>query len=162
MSLQIAKFILDSYHKAIPEIAVWWFNVQRQLATTRCLESPLGGRRLFFGRLDDDTFREAYSHSAQSTVADLMNRALHLCEETFNENDCRVVLQVHDELVLEVRADSTTAQHYIQRLRNIMEYPMRFSGIAEPLVIPADISIGVNWYDQVKPDVFFNTELAKV
>lgn len=145
--LDMAKFVLDSYRRVIPEIPLWWTTIDNKLRQDRTLVNPLGARRMFFGRLDDqDTFREAYSWAAQSVVSGIINRAFNIAHETFNPNECIPILQVHDEIVFLCRKGFEYA--YEPRIRSIMEYPIKFHGVEEPMVIPADINYGHNWHDQ--------------
>jgi len=149
MPLETAKFILDSYRRIIPEIPIWWTTVDNKLRQNRTLINAMGRRRIFFGRLDDqDTFRAAYSDEAQSLVSGIINRAAVLANETFKRSECRLLLQVHDELVFGCKKELVNT--YTPRIRNLMEYPLLFPGVVEPLVIPADISMGDNWHDQQK------------
>ena len=62
---------------AFPGIPRWWGWTAEQLQTTRCLTTPFGRRRHFFGRPGDDTtLREAIAFLPQSTTADRMNLGL--------------------------------------------------------------------------------------
>jgi len=143
-----ADWALKRYRELVPEIPLWWEEVKRNLNATRTIQSPIGRRRLFLDRLDDELYRAAYSHSAQSIVADIINRAWTLSVETFNEAECYPCLQVHDELVFQCRTELVAG--YARRIRTLMEYPLVFPGVEQPLVIPADISWGPNWLDQTK------------
>lgn len=145
LPLQVARFVLDEYRKAIPEIPTWWETVKRCLLSTRTITNPFGRRRLFFGRCDDDMFRAGYSHSAQSIVADVINRAISLADEIFDPSEAQILLQVHDEILVQVK--ETLVRKYSELLRRLMEYPIYFEGVSEPLIIPADIKIGPNWLD---------------
>ena len=72
------KRMLESYHSGFPRIrAVFHKKIERWLMEKRCLENPFGRKRFFFGRLDDELFRKGYAQLPQSTVADLLNRALN-------------------------------------------------------------------------------------
>lgn len=149
MPVATARFVLGEYHRNIPEIErVFWKGIQLELAKTRTIVSPTGGKRIFFGRLDDATFRDAYSHFAQSIVGDIINRALHLFEEIADPTECRIHLQVHDELVFMCRRELGVLKRYIPMIKNLMEYPLLFPPIETPLVIPVEGSYGPNWYDQ--------------
>ena len=141
----VAKFILEEYRRAIPEIPEWWKTVDARLLSTRTLVNPFGRRRVFFGRADPDMFRAGYSHSAQSIVADVINRALSLADEIFNPEEAQILLQVHDEIVVQVK--KRFEAKYIKILKTLMEYPIQFEGVSEPLVIPADVKVGPNWLD---------------
>jgi len=149
MDIATARFVLGEYHRNIPEIErVFWKGIQLQLAKSRTITSPTGGKRIFFGRLDDSTFRDAYSHSAQSIVGDIINRALHLFEELASPDDCRIHLQVHDELIFMCRKELHVLKHYIPLIKNLMEYPLDIPPVKTPLVIPVEGTYGPNWFDQ--------------
>ena len=75
ISFQDAKRAIEAYRSNLPEVKVWWEQVQAEVSKTRSLTSPLGRKRHFFGRLDQDLFRSAYSFVPQATVADIINRA---------------------------------------------------------------------------------------
>lgn len=148
LPLDIAKFVLEEYRRAIPEIPKWWDTVDDEIRRTRTSTSPFGRRRLFLDRVDDDMFRSAYSSKAQSIVADVINRAAILADEFFDEKECPLLLQVHDELVFEV--DEDKVMEYALAVKQLMEFPLVFEGVEEPMLIPADVSYGKNWYDQKK------------
>jgi len=146
LDLATAKFVLDAYRQAIPEVPLWWTDVQRTITTTRTISNPLGRKRIFFGRFDDDTFRVAYSDSAQAIVSGVVNRAFVLAHLLFDESQCAPLLQVHDEIVFSGHRDSVST--FAPRIRALMEYPLDFDGVPTPLIIPADIGVGPNWFDQ--------------
>jgi DNA polymerase len=150
MPLETAKFILTRYRAAVPEVPLWWKEVQLKINTTRCIEGPLGRKRYFFGRFDDDTYREAYSHEAQHVVAQLINRAFSLANEIMPEQEAYPLLQAHDEIVVAARGepDSPQVLRYSILLKKLMEYPIQFPGVEQPLVIPAEVSVGKDWYNQ--------------
>lgn len=161
LDLAVARFVLAAYRKAIPEIPQWWQKVQNQLHTNRTIKGPLGASRFFFGRINDtsgETFRKAYAHSASHIVAGIINRAGSLAEDIFPPDECHVVLQVHDELVFQARRE--VYQSYIPRIKNLLEYPINFPNVPEPLIIPADVNVGLNWFDQMKPQKFLEMEQA--
>lgn len=148
--LPVARFVLSEYHKAVPEISqVYWKDIQREITSTRTLISPLGLRRIFFNRIEEnggaqqEIFRDAYNGFPQGVVADLINRAWHLLDRILPEPECHVLLQVHDELVFHCRND--VLWKWLPVIKRVMEYPMAFDGVP-PLVIPADISYGPTWY----------------
>jgi DNA polymerase I-like protein with 3'-5' exonuclease and polymerase domains len=148
LDIATAKFVLDAYRRAIPEIPLWWLDVDATVNATSVLTNPVGRRRMFFGRHDDDLFRSAYSFLPQSLVADIINRALHLSYYCFDLRQCSPVLQVHDELVF--RCKRELVHPYARKIRRLMEYPVKFPGVDVPLVVPADVSFGPNWFDQEK------------
>jgi len=145
-----AAFILQRYHSSIPEISMkFWPGVQAALRSNRTIVSVTGRRRIFLNRMDDSTFRAAYAHSAQCLVGDLINRAATLFELLYPPEECRILLQVHDELVFECKKGYESI--YIPRIKNLMEYELHFPSTPVPLKIPAEITVGPNWFDQKKP-----------
>jgi DNA polymerase I-like protein with 3'-5' exonuclease and polymerase domains len=68
------------------------------------------------------------------------------------ESEAYPLLQVHDEIVVHAKGepDSPQVQKYAELLKRVMEYPIHFPDVEQPLVIPAEVSVGKNWYDQKK------------
>lgn len=149
-----AKFIIDSYHASVPEVkSVYQTEIVQALMETRELVNPFGRRRQFYGRMDDDTFREAYSHYCQSTVADLILCAVNSiseCVDEMAELGFNLLLQVHDELVAE--CDEDKAEQGVMFMRKHMEREMVIPGAPCPLVIPCNTKIGINWFDMLPLD----------
>lgn len=144
-----AEYLLRRREQILPEVPGWWEKIKAQLNATRTTKNPLGRRRLWFGRLNDDMYRDAYSHEAQSTVADVLNRALLISEWIMPEDECHVLLQVHDELVFECKDEYRYYKRYGQIIKTVMEYPIQFPHEPTPLVMPCDQEKGPNWYDKV-------------
>ena len=144
--LEMARLVRSRYLAEIPEIPIWWQSVQSQLNQTRTLVSPFGRKRIFMDRLNEDLYRSAYSHECQCIVADLTSKAIVALEESLPDQDCRLLLQVHDEIVGEAR--ESLARDYAKIFKQKMEIPIQIHQDLPPLVIPAEVSIGPNWYDQ--------------
>lgn len=150
---QEAAFILNKWRQETPEIASrYWTKVRQCIESSRSVTNPLGRKRMFFDRINfppqslDQIFRDAYSHYAQSTVADLINRAFALMDHFFDPRECRLLLQVHDEIVMSCK--KSCVEKYINLTRKFMEYPLHFEGVETPLIIQAEITCGPNWFDQ--------------
>ncbi len=82
---RFAKHILEKRHEQLPGLRKWWESVEKQLHKTRTLTTCFGRRRLFFGRLDESTFRDAYSYEPQSTVGDVCNTIFRKLWKVFQE-----------------------------------------------------------------------------
>jgi len=75
----------------------------------------------------------------QGLASDIMKIAmLHVAQEFENNPDVRMLLQVHDEIILEVRED--LAEEVAQKIKTILE---KAYTLKVPLV--ANVSIGDNW-----------------
>jgi DNA polymerase-1 len=140
-----ATKVLESYHKLFPGIRRWHSELRRELAQTRILRTPLGRERQFWGRLDDDTFREAYAYRPQSTIPDITNHLmLHLLESRKQRAfDFRLLLQCHDSVLLEVPdcfvpviAKECIATEHWAPVINLA---------GGRLIIPTEVEVGRNW-----------------
>ena len=143
---QDAQAYLDSYFARYPQVAA----VQAQLiadARARGYAETLWGRRRPIADMEArlPTARAAAERLAlnspiQGSAADLIKRAMIVTDRRLREEGlpARLLLQVHDELVLEV-ADAAV-EHTIQVVREAME------GAAE-LAVPlkADAGHGIHW-----------------
>lgn len=140
---QDAKFIISRYHEAVPEVqAVYQSEIRAMIDESREIINPLGRRRIFFGLIDDELYRAAYSHYCQSTVADVINSAMIELEySTYEPPFVEVLLQVHDELVCQCPIEHAEAG--VAKIRKAMERPIIIEGRA--LTIPAEIKLGPSW-----------------
>lgn len=138
-----AKHILDIRSAAIPGLEKWWKIVEMIVRRTRTMTTCLGRRRIFFGRFDDVTFRDAVSFEPQTTVGDLCNMIFWKLDEQLDK-DCRLVLQVHDEVVVESPVDKV--ENVIELVKRVSQVPLWVCSDV-PLIIPIDISVGKNWKD---------------
>ncbi len=142
MDFRQAKLIIENYHHHVPEIrSVFQREIRQQILETRMLRNPFGRERLFFGRVDDEMYRKAYSHSCQSTIADLIYYAVVELDDLGVE----LLLQVHDELVLQCPVNDLDATCKI--VKRAMEREIKVPGVEAPLIIPVEIQVGDNWYD---------------
>lgn len=148
MDFQRSKYIIQSYHRHVPEVqGVYQREIREEVLTTKKVTNPFKRERVFLGRVDDDLFRKAYSHYCQSTVGDLINSALVDLDAEEN-SPVELLLQVHDEIV--AQAPKHQIDEACLRIKKAMERPLLFKGVEEPLVIPAEIKTGPNWFDLEK------------
>lgn len=86
--------------------------------------------------------RMAVNTPVQGSAADIIKRAMLAAEDRLRQGNyrARLVLQVHDELILEVPPGELQAVGVL--LREVMEQALE---LAVPLV--ADLSAGATWYD---------------
>lgn len=106
MNDKLVKVLADRFFELYPEIKRGQLGAQAQVAGEGYRELPINGRRLYY----PDTMRgwnQAINFTFQGTGAELINRAII---ELAPKMDWRVggnyiLAQVHDELVLNVRAE---------------------------------------------------------
>ncbi len=87
--------------------------------------------------------RMAVNMPLQGTAADLIKLAMVRVYEAIKDNrDVRMLLQVHDELVFEIKKELVAT--LAPQLKNIMEHTHEF---VVPIVV--DVKVGPNWADMV-------------
>ncbi len=107
------------------------------------------GRRRYFRYLNDRNSmirqadeRAAFNAPLQGSAADLMKLAMiRLCKELRENNmKTKIVLQVHDELVLEVPNEE------VELAKKVITQSMEYG---QPLKVPlvVDIGVGPNWME---------------
>ena len=139
-----ARMLLQKYFDTFPHIKAWQLSIQAQLGKRRVMETPMGRKRMFFGRWGDQLFREAYSYVPQSTVADVLNYALirfHNIQKEKEWHRAEVMLQVHDSFV--VQCDVGTERLVIEEMRKAFNIPLTVGKYR--FVIPVEIKMGRNW-----------------
>jgi len=145
ISFDDAKRAIEGYKSALPELEFWWRGINEEITETRSLTTPLGRKRVFHGRLNNDTFRSGYSFIPQSVVCDVINRAIVVAESVLKSEDAFPVLQVHDEI--DFICPEANVKNAIKKIRNILEYPIHIDGVARPLTIPCEVAVGSSWGD---------------
>jgi DNA polymerase-1 len=100
ISMPAAKQLMTTYDLANPELQIWQRNdIQVQLKETRTLTNLFGRKHKFLDRWGDDLFRSSYSFIPQSTVGDLLNKALIILHDEFGQ-EVTIALQLHDAIYI--------------------------------------------------------------
>jgi len=136
-----AKLMIAKYRRLHPLLLFWWEKVEALVRSRGVMKTTWGRIRIFLGRIDEATFRAAVAHEPQSTVGDLINRAFFRLDAR-GEGKWWPLLQVHDEIVCEVRKEDV--EEVIAAMREEFTFPMEGLG---GLSIPVEVAVGDNWYD---------------
>lgn len=131
----------ESYFKSFPEIPAWHFHVIQTLMTDASITTLLGRKRVFFGRLDDEsTWREGTAYEPQSVVGDILNLgAWRIWYYLFPRME--LLAQVHDAVLVQYREEDET--EVLPKAQRLMEIPI---AVDERLVIiPTEALTGWNW-----------------
>lgn len=141
-----AKQFIDRYFMRYPKVALYMEKTKKQAATHGYVDT-LFGRRIYQTHVDSANYnrrtraeRAAINAPIQGTAADLMKLAMIAVQQWLQNHHMRsrLIMQVHDELVMEVpEAELAVMQHIL---------PQLFAGVAQlsiPLV--AQVGIGNNW-----------------
>jgi uracil-DNA glycosylase family 4 len=137
--------LLERYHSIYPNIrGIFQSSVEAKLRADRTLVTPFGRRRVFYDRWGPELLRAAYAYIPQSTVVDLVNKALLDFDEWCETTHERVVplMQVHDSIVYQTKPAMAFQARKV--LKDLMERSIVFADGYE-LSIPADFARGQNW-----------------
>jgi len=141
-----AQAYIDSYFMRYPGVARFMQETREQ-ARARGYVETVFGRRLWLPEIKagnagrrQGAERAAINAPMQGTAADLIKLSMIAVQDWLDREQlaAKLVLQVHDELVLEV------AQAELARVREML--PALMTGVAElavPLVV--DVGVGANW-----------------
>lgn len=139
ISLKDAKLLLQTYHNACPQLNIWQARIQEELKKTRTLTNLFGRRHYFLERWGDGLFRSAYSFIPQSTVGDLLNKAL--VKIYYETPELHIVLQLHDAIY--VMIDEDKVEQSMSSMREMMVIPLQYK--TEEFTIDVDFSVGKSW-----------------
>lgn len=77
------------------------------------------GRKRHFNNRDDAY--KAFNSLLQGGAAEIVKSVMIDCERTFDANECRLLLQIHDELQFEIVEDKV--DYYVPKIKSLMEDP---------------------------------------
>lgn len=142
-----AKKYMDLYFERYPGVLRYMENT-RQLAASKGYVETLEGRRLWLPDIKSGNAirrkaaeRAAINAPMQGTAADIIKRAMIAVDnwlEQKNDNAVRMIMQVHDELVFEVKAEAV--EEASQKIRALMEGSVQLD---VPLLV--EVGVGDNW-----------------
>jgi uracil-DNA glycosylase family 4 len=154
ISLRDAKLLLQAYHNVNPHLQIWQLRIQEELRNTRTLTNLFGRKHYFLSRWGDDLFRSAYSFMPQSTVGDLLNKALVTIYYNYPELD--IVIQLHDAIYLFVPENEVLL--YAKKVKEAMLIPLSHKG--EDFIIDVDFSVGKSWGEMDEFDIYKEEDSA--
>lgn len=149
MNFKAAKAYVDRYFERYPRVKVYMEKVKAE-AHEKGYVTTLTGRHISFAAIHSPDRRQAASAERaainapmQGSAADIIKEAMLRIDEwirSLPEGTIRMTLQVHDELVFEVRKDFV--EEAKAKVKELMEN-------AAHLQVPLEVGIGVagNWAD---------------
>lgn len=140
-----AQSYMDLYFKRYPGVQTFMHDI-REKAKAQGYVETLFGRRLYLPDINSSNGmrrkaaeRVAINAPMQGTAADIIKRAMiQLDQKLQNDPDIAMIMQVHDELVFEVRSEKVA--FYSDLIKTQMES-------AADLVVPLIVEVGQgnNW-----------------
>ncbi|MGR3807187.1 DNA polymerase I [Pasteurella testudinis] len=140
-----AQQYIDLYFQRYPGVQTFMSEIQQKAREQGFVET-LFKRRLYLPEIKSSNAmrrkgaeRVAINAPMQGTAADIIKRAMLLIDNEIRHSDeIKMIMQVHDELVFEVRSDKV--DFYAERIKTLMEQAAQLS---VPLI--AEVGIGDNW-----------------
>ena len=140
-----AQSYMDLYFKRYPGVQTFMHDI-REKAKAQGYVETLFGRRLYLPDINSSNGmrrkaaeRVAINAPMQGTAADIIKRAMiQLDQKLQNDPDIAMIMQVHDELVFEVRSEKVA--FYSELIKTQMESA---ADLVVPLIV--DVGQGKNW-----------------
>ena len=140
-----AQSYMDLYFKRYPGVQTFMHDI-REKAKAQGYVETLFGRRLYLPDINSSNGmrrkaaeRVAINAPMQGTAADIIKRAMiQLDKKLQNDPDIAMIMQVHDELVFEVRSEKV--EFYNKLIKTQMESA---ADLVVPLIV--DVGQGTNW-----------------
>ena len=145
ISRQEARTYMDAYFNRYPNVLQFMTDIKTKAAEQGYVETLLG-RRLYLPEIKSSNGmrrkaaeRVAINAPMQGTAADIIKVAMiGIDKMIFGDENIKMIMQVHDELVFEVKAEMV--EHYSQLIKAEMEKAIT---LHVPLI--ADVGVGDNW-----------------
>jgi DNA polymerase-1 len=142
-----AQKYMDLYFERYPSVLTYMEDT-RQIAKENGYVSTVFGRRLYLPEINSSNGmrrkgaeRAAINAPMQGTAADIIKKAMLAVDkwiETLPTDDVRMIMQVHDELVFEIKQYNLT--EYQNKIITLMEKAVQLN---VPLIVEA--GVGKNW-----------------
>ena len=143
VSVAEAKTYIENYFASFPTVKNYLESIKEQAKRENCVYTLLGRRRVFdydsANAFEKAGFeRESVNTVFQGSAADLIKLSMNKVREELSDMDGEMLLQIHDELIFEVREE--IVEEYAQKAQAIME---NIYTLSVPLA--CSVSIGDNW-----------------
>jgi DNA polymerase-1 len=140
-----AKRFIDEYMENFAQVAEFIKKTKESARKKEFVETETGRRR-YLAEINSPNFmvqagaeRMAINMPIQGLAADIMKLAMIKVYENFrNDKDIKMILQIHDEIILEVKEEK--AQAVTEKTKEIMEQVYQLN---VPLTV--DVKVGRNW-----------------
>jgi DNA polymerase-1 len=145
VTAQAAQEFIDAYFAGFPRVRGFIDRTLEEGRATGVVKTLYGRRRLVpeltsrNGQIRSGAERYAVNMPIQGTAADIMKRAMIRVHAALND-DARMILTVHDELLFEVRRER--ADEVAEIVRERMQ-----SAATLNVPLTVDVGVGENWKD---------------
>lgn len=147
ISAEEAGSFIDKYFKTYPGIKAYMENMVKLVEEQGYVETISGRKRYLENEINSPNAmirefakRAAINHPMQGSASDLIKLAMVDFAKSLKDNQCKskLILQVHDELVIEV------AKEELEQIKTLVTKAME---LGQPLKVPllVDINTGESW-----------------
>jgi DNA polymerase-1 len=152
LTLAEAENFVKAYFEKFPGVRAYIDNTKKQAAQLGYIETLLGRRRYFPGLKEGTNYilksrleRESINSPIQGTAADIMKLAMLRVDAALKEKHLHghMLLQVHDELVLEVPEDELAQTARLVSAEMAAAYELK-------IPLQTEVKAGKNW-EQMGP-----------
>ena len=141
-----ASQYIKTYFEQYPKVKKFLENVLENARQNGFVETLYGTRRYINNinssnkNLQAQANRMAVNTVVQGTAANIIKKVMiKLYDEFKNNDDIKMLLQVHDELIFEVK--DAVSEKYMEKIKEIMEETIKF----EDIRLRANGSVAKNW-----------------
>lgn len=141
-----AKLYINKYFEEYPKVRNFLNNVLQEAKLNGFVETLYGTRRYITGinssnkNIEAQADRMAVNTVVQGTAANIIKKVMiKLYEEFKDKKDINMLLQVHDELIFEVKNEAV--DKYLEEIDNIMENTIKLKNVR----LAANGNVGKNW-----------------
>jgi DNA polymerase-1 len=147
LTLAEAEDFVDAYFKRFPGVKAYLDGIREFAVKHEYVETLLGRRRYFYGlgsqtnqNIRNRELREAVNAPIQGTAADIMKRAMLHVHAALKQTDldAKILLQVHDELVLSCPQDKIAETVRLVQTEMESAYELK-------VPLKTDARAGENW-----------------
>jgi DNA polymerase-1 len=141
-----AKSYIESYFDSFPTVKSFLENSKDELVQNGYVKTIIGRYRYFnflnAGPKETASYqREGVNTIFQGSAADIIKLSMNKIEEKYQNNkDTKVLLQIHDELIVECKEE--LCNEVAKDIQNIMENIIKLH-----VPLKTSLSIGKNWGD---------------
>ena len=146
ITVQEASQYIRTYFEEYPRVRKFLETVTETAKLHGFVETFYGTRRYISGinaknkNIQAQAVRMAVNTVVQGTAANIIKKVMiELFEEFKNDGNIKMLLQVHDELIFEVRDE--VAKEYMKKIEKIMENTVKFKKVP----LKANGSLAKNW-----------------
>ena len=144
-----AAVLVDTYHDVYPNVRKRFHkDVQDDLRKTRTIVDLFGNKVRLLDQPGPDLYDKAYSYKPQSTVANIVKRAMRLCYEDRSAlfEPMEMCANVHDSLLFDYPSQPWDRfVEFAHAVRDYMSPELSVNG--HSFVLNVDAKYGKNWGD---------------